>query len=228
MAQEMVADSKKSNSLQSMAAAILILTVVVEILTMWHHPHVQTHDRLQATLQIISVSHLAGWIHGLAIGSALVIAYCLGESLRNQVPGPLMRAAALLYGAGLVGWISAATVDGWVLERLAGTLAHETAADLEANARLFAFCMAWVVASTNIGVVLTSVAIFAVSAGLLRKGRSWQLAGMLGMLVGGALSFSIVAGNLTMDGHGAIVAVGSQGLWLVALGVVSLKATWRA
>jgi hypothetical protein len=209
-------------------AGLLILTTLVEILAMFHHPHVQDHDRLRATLQIVAVSHLAGWIHGVAIGSSLLIAYCLGELLRSRVPAPLMRAAALVYAAGIVGWITAATVDGWVLERLAGSLARDTPSDLEGNARLFVMCMAWVVASTNVGVVLTSVAILIASAGLLRNGRSWQIAGTLGLLVGAALSFSIVAGRLTMDGHGIIMVVGLQGLWFVSLGIVSLRATWRS
>jgi hypothetical protein len=207
-------------------AALLMLTTLVEILAIFHHPHVQDHDRLQATLQIVAVSHLAGWIHGVAIGCSLLIAYCLGELLRSRIPAPLMRAAALVYAAGIVGWITAATVDGWVLERLAGSLARDTPADLESNARLFKMCMAWVVASTNVGVVLTSVGIFIASAGLLRNGRSWQIVGTFGLLVGAALSFSIVAGRLTMDGHGIIMPVGLQGLWFVALGIVSLKGTW--
>jgi hypothetical protein len=209
-------------------AALLILTTLVELLAMFHHPHVQAHDRLQATLEIVAVSHLAGWIHGVAIGCSLIIAYCLGELLRSPVPAPLMRAAVLVYAAGIAGWITAATVDGWVLERLASTLARDTPSDLEGNARLFVMCMAWVVASTNVGVVLTSVAIMIASAGLFRRGRSWQIAGTLGLLVGAALSFSIVAGRLTMDGHGIIMVVGLQGLWFVSLGTVSLKATWRS
>jgi hypothetical protein len=228
MTHEAVADSKRARSLASIMAGLLILTTLVEILAMFHHPHVQDHDRLRATLQIVAVSHLAGWIHGVAIGSSLLIAYCLGELLRSRVPAPLMRAAALVYAAGIVGWITAATVDGWVLERLAGSLARDTPSDLEGNARLFVMCMAWVVASTNVGVVLTSVAILIASAGLLRNGRSWQIAGTLGLLVGAALSFSIVAGRLTMDGHGIIMVVGLQGLWFVSLGIVSLRATWRS
>jgi hypothetical protein len=228
MTHEAVADSTRARSLALTMAALLILTTLVEILAIFHHPHVQDHDRLQATLQIVAVSHLAGWIHGVAIGCSLLIAYCLGELLRSRVPAALIRAAALLYAAGIVGWITAATVDGWVLERLAGSLARDTPADLESNARLFKMCMAWVVASTNVGVVLTSVGIFFASAGLLRNGRSWQIAGTLGLLVGADLSFSIVAGRLTMDGHGIIMAVGLQGLWFISLGIVSVNATWRS
>jgi hypothetical protein len=133
-----------------------------------------------------------------------------------------------MYAAGIVGWITAATVDGWVLERLARTLAQNTPADLEINAGLLDMCMAWVVASTNAGVVLTSVGILVASAGLLRNGRYWQIAGTIGILVGLILSISMVAGRLTMDGHGIIVAVGLQGLWFVSLGIVSLKAAWRS
>jgi hypothetical protein len=139
-----------------------------------------------------------------------------------------MRAATLVYAAGIVGWITAATVDGWVLERLASRLAHDTPSDLEGNARLFVMCMAWVVASTNVGVVLTSVAILMASAGLFRNARSWQIAGALGVLIGAILSFSIVAGRLTMDGHGIVTAVGLQGFWSFSLGIVSLKGTWRS
>jgi hypothetical protein len=228
MAHDAVAESKGAISLESIMAVLLILITLVELLAMFHHPHVQDHDRLQATLQIVAVSRLAGWIHGVAIGSSLLIAYCLGELLRRRLPAPLMRAAALVYAAGIVGWISAATIDGWVLERLAGSLAHDRPSDLEGNARLFAMCMAWVGASTSVGVVLTSVAILIASAGLFRNGRSWRIAGMLGLLVGAALSFSMVAGRLTMDGHGIIMVVGLQGLWFVSLGIVSLKATWRS
>jgi hypothetical protein len=185
---------------------------------------VQDRDRLHATLEIVAVSHLAGWIHGLAIGCSLLIAYCLGELLSKRIPAPLFRAAALPYAAGMTGWIAAATVDGWVIERLASVLAHDTPSDLESNARLFNMCMAWVVASTNIGFALTSAGIFVASAGLLRNVRSWQIVGMLGVLIGTALAFSILGGRLTMDGHGAIVAVSLQGIWFIVLGIVSLKA----
>ena len=139
-----------------------------------------------------------------------------------------MRLAALVYAAGITAWITAATVDGWVLGRLAGSLPHDTVADLEGNARIFKMCMAWVVASTSVGFVLTSVGIIVASVGLLRNGRSWQIAGTLGLIVGAALSFSILAGRLTMDGHGPRMAVGLQALWFVSLGVVSLKTTWES
>jgi hypothetical protein len=227
MAHGTVAEAKTPKRLASMTAAVLILTTLVEMLAIWHHPHVQDHDPLHATLAIIAVSHLAGWIHGLAIGCCLLIAYCLGELLRIRIPAPLLRAAALVYAAGIVGWITAATVDGWVLERLASGLAHDTPSDLESNARLFKLCMAWVVASTGVGVALTSVGIFFASAGLLLNGRSWQIAGALGVLIGAALVFAIGSGHLVMDGHGARVAVGLQGLWCVLLGAVSLKASWH-
>jgi hypothetical protein len=225
MAHEAVADTNKSTRLKSLIAGLLILTALVEMFAILHHPHVHDRDQLHATLEIISVSQLAAWIHGLAIGCSLLIAYCLGEVLWKRIPAPLMRAAALIYAAGIVGWITAATVDGWVLVRLARTLAHNTLADLDINARLFNMCMAWVEASTNVGVVLTSVAIFIASAGLFGSRRSWKIAGIVGVLVGAVLSFGILAGSLTMDGHGAIVAFGLQGLWFVTLGVVSLKTT---
>jgi hypothetical protein len=229
MAQEAVADAELPKSLASLTAIVLIMTSLVEMLAIWHHPHVQDRDQLHATLEIIAVSHLAGWIHGLAIACSLLIAYCLGEVLLKQIPASLIRLAALVYAAGIAGWITAATVDGWVLERLASSLAHETPSDLESNARLFKMCMAWVVASSNIGVALTSVGIFAASAGLLcNRRRSWQIAGALGLLIGAALSVGIAAGHFIMDGHGARVAVGLQGLWFVSLGIVSLKATWHS
>jgi hypothetical protein len=223
MAHEAIADTRMSKSFASMIAALLILTTLVEMLAIWHHPHVQTYDQLQATLEIVAISHLAEWIHGLAIGCSLLIAYCLGELLRNRIPAPILRAAALVYAAGIVSWIAAATVDGWVLERLAANLAHDTPSDLEGNTRLYMLCMAWVVASTNVGVVLTSIGIFIASAGLLRSARSWQIAGALGLVVGVALSFSILAGRLSMDGHGVRVLVGLQGIWFITLGVVSFK-----
>jgi hypothetical protein len=228
MTHEAVADANTSTRFKSLMAGLLILTALVEIFAILHHPHVHDRDPLHATLEIIAVSQLAGWIHGVAIGCSLLIAYCLGEVLLNRIPAPLMRAAALMYAVGIVGWITAATVDGWVLVRLARTLAHNTPADLEINAGLFDMCMAWVVASTNVGVVLTSVGILVASAGLLRNGRYWQIAGTIGILVGLILSISMVAGRLTMDGHGIIVAVGLQGLWFVSLGIVSLKAAWRS
>src|ERR1700685_4464348 len=219
------ADGRMSKRLMAVTAACLILTTLIEVLAIMHHPHVQDRDQLHATLEIVSLSQLSGWIHGAAIGCCLLIAYCLGELLGKRIPAPAMRLAALVYAAGITAWITAATVDGWVLERLADSLPHDTLADLESNARIFKMCMAWVVASTNVGFVLTSVGIFVASVGLLRSGRSWQIAGTLGLLVGAALSLSILAGRLTMDGHGARVAVGLQALWFVSLGVVSLKTT---
>lgn len=228
MTQAAVADGSMSKRLMALTAACLILTTLIEVLAIMHHPHVQDRDQLHATLEIISLSQTSGWIHGAAIGCCLLIAYCLGELLGKRIPAPAMRLAALVYAAGITAWITAATVDGWVLGRLAGSLPHDTVAELESNARIFKMCMAWVVASTNVGFVLTSVGIIVASVGLLRNGRFWQIAGTLGLLVGAALSCSILAGRLTMDGHGARVAVGLQALWFVSLGIVSLKTTWES
>src|SRR5271165_1502787 len=143
MAHDAAGVERKSRRLASMAAGLLILTTLVELLAIWHHPHVRTYDQLQSTLEMVAVTNLAEWIHGLAIGCSLLIAYCLGELLRNRVPAALLRAAALVYAAGISAWIAAATVDGWVLERLAAGLPHVTPLDLDANVRLFRLCMAW-------------------------------------------------------------------------------------
>jgi len=112
MAHDAAGDAKKSRRLVSIAAGLLILTTLVELLAMWHHPHVRTYDQLQSTLEIVAATHLAEWIHGLAIGCSLLIAYCLGELLRNRIPAVLLRAAALVYAAGISAWIAAATFDG--------------------------------------------------------------------------------------------------------------------
>jgi hypothetical protein len=220
-------DSERSRNSAPIMAGLLILTTLVETVAIFHHPHVQGHDRLQATLQIVALSHLGGWIHALAIGCSLLNAYCLAELLRIRVPGPVLRAAAVAYGAGIVCWITAATIDGWVLEQLAGNLPRDTPADLENNMRLFELCMDWVVASTNVGVVLTSVGILIASAGMFRNVWSWRIAGVLGVVVGTALSLGIGAGRLSMDRHGIIVAVGSQGIWFICLSIVSLTASFK-
>jgi hypothetical protein len=227
MTQVAAADFERPRSLASTMAGLLILTTVLETLAILHHPHVQGHDRLQATLQISALSHLSGWIHALAIGCSLLNAYCLGELLRIRVQGPILRAAALAYGAGIMGWMTAATIDGWVLGGLAGSLPRDTTADLESNARMFELCMDWVVASTNVGMVLTSVGIVIASVGIFRGGWPWRMVGTVGVIIGTALSVAIAAGHLTMDGHGIIVAVGLQGLWCVSLSIVSLMSARR-
>jgi hypothetical protein len=224
MAQAAVAEIMKPEKRIRAMALLLMLATTVEFVAIVHHPHVQSRDQLQATLQIIALGPLAGWIHGIAIGCFLLIAYCLGELIRLRIPAALMRAASLVYAAGMVCWLAAATIDGWVIERLAGSFAHDTAADLENSAVVFKVCMAWVVASTNVGFVLTSVGILIGCVGLMRNSLAWRMVGGLGLLVAASLSLSIAAGHLSMDRHGAIVAVGLQGLWLVLLGVVALKA----
>jgi hypothetical protein len=222
MAYQSVVDANTSKTLTSTIAGLLVLTAVAELVAIWHHPHVQDQDRLKATLEIVAVSHLAGFIHALAIGCSLLIAYCLGELLARRMPAFLFRGAALAYCAGLTALITAATVDGWVLEKLAQGFAHDSAVDLESNFRIFKLCMAWVVASTNVGIVLTSVGILVASVGLLRHRRYWQIAAILGVVVGAALSSAIAAGHLSMDGHGALIAVGLQALWFISVGMASL------
>ena len=223
MAHEFSASAKSSSRVPSMTAALLILTSLVETLAIAHHPHVHEPDRLRATLAIHAAAHLSGWIHGVAIGCCLVIAYCLGEILLKQIPARLVRAAALVYAGGISALNTAATVDGWVIGRLAAGLPHEMPADLESNARLFTLCGTWVQASTSVGIVLTSIGILIASAGLLCHRGTWRIAGASGTLVGAVLSLSILSGNLPMDGHGALVVVCAQGAWFILLGIVSLK-----
>jgi len=222
MAYQSVVDAKTSKTLTSTIAGLLVLTALAEVVAMWHHPHVQDQDRLKVTLEIVALSHLAGLIHALAIGCCLLIAYCLGELLARRMPAFLFRAAALTYCAGLTALITAATVDGWVLEKLAQGFAHDSSFDLDSNFRIFKLCMAWVVASTNVGMVLTSVGILVASIGMLRHGLHWRIAAMLGIVVGAVLSFAIAAGHLGMDGHGALIAIGLQALWFISVGVASL------
>lgn len=107
--------------------------------------------------------------------------------------------------------ITGAALIAGALASLVTMAMHPTAADL---ARDF----------DGVLVVASSSAILLWSAAILATRALARWAGVLGVVVGGLVLLAFLSGRVGLDVHGFGLIVLAQGVWLVAVGVLLLRA----
>jgi hypothetical protein len=197
---------------------VLAVATLAEILVMAHHPSVRTSDPAAAAQQIAALAPLAQIVHGVLIALMLLIAYGLSEFvLRREPARPLIRAGTIAYATGVLVMTGAALVSGFILPALAISLPRATQADLQLTKDLFILCRVLNQTCAHTGAVAMSVGIGLWSIGLLRGRGALKLTGVLGCVIGAAVSVALLTGTLALDVHGMLVVILAQALWNLAV-----------
>jgi hypothetical protein len=203
------------------AGVLLMVTTLLSLVVMAHHPHVNTATLAEAVQQLAALEGASEWVHGILIALLLLIYWCLTEySLRRGVEKPLVRAGLVFYGAGVVAMLGAAAIDGFVIGHIPGLVANPNDMDMRITAQLLNLSSLFNRTLADIGVVAMSAGILAWSVGLLHSAGWPRAVGVIGVLAGMAPALGLILGAFHLNVYGMMGVLLVQAVWNIALGAL--------
>lgn len=194
------------------AGGILLLSALLTIVAMAHHP---------TGLDADGAAHgmtLGGFIHAAMIVLLAATLWGLTVFSVRQTLGGWMLAGLVAYGIGFVANVFAGTINGFIVPAVAARVDHAASADL--------FVLLWESnqVAANLGVYATSAAFLIWSARLLlRKSAQDLVVGGLGLLAALGPGAALFTGAMTLNVAGAMIAYGVHAAWTGLVGLQMLR-----
>jgi hypothetical protein len=213
----MTTASDKSGSIGNpktgrIAGGVLLLTAILTIVAMAHHP--SEHESGGAQVGIT----LGGFIHAAMI--ILLAANLWGLIIFSvrQKSGGWMLAGILAYGISFIGHLIAAMINGFIVPAVAAGVDHAASGDL--------FVLLWQSnqAAAKLGIYAACIAFVIWSAFLLRRKELADLVvGVYGLLVSVSAAAALFSGAITLNVNGALIAFSLQATWTGLVGLQMLR-----
>ena len=220
-------DPKSPKGGGKIAGGVLILAAFGAMALITQHPTVGSpgHDSIAG--EIISESALNRFVHGGMIGFVMVFYFAM--STLSQKLGETrssVRGAQILFAAATFAMIGAPLVSGFIVP---GVAEHFTAPN--ANQDLFHAQLSLLgevnQALAKLGTVFYGAAILLWSIRLAAMAGAARISGIIGVLVGGAISAGILTGHLTLNVHGMGVVIFLMGVWFILVALQLMRGGFR-
>jgi hypothetical protein len=202
---------------------VLLAAPLLEIVGMAHHPSVQARDPAALAAGLRTAASRSAWVHGglIALMFATLVAL-LEFSVARSLRRPAVRAALIVYGAGVLLMTCAALVSGFVTGRVAVTAGLDP--DTAVVAQLASFAMLLNQAFAPCGAVLMSLGIALWSVDLWRDTAPLTRSlAAFGVLAGLATMVALFSGALRLDVHGMALVTLVQAVWTIGAGAWLLR-----
>jgi hypothetical protein len=208
--------SSRAHGFALLAGAALALLLIST------HPHVHGHDLPALVKELVEGRVHNGIVHGgMVVALVVLFAGFLGLADRAGAQQLSTRLALCATALGSVGWVMAATINGFVLPELASGARGTTAEELswlEAPLRLCSD-------SSHVFAALGTTGVFAAlvawAVALWQRNRALAVASLV---LGSAGCLAVLSGHLHMDLHAMIVIVVGFGGWSAWAGVWLVRA----
>lgn len=241
-------DSPASASPSRFGGIVLIAGSLLTIAFMIYHPTIRAKGLTELVDEFARQQWVNGLVHGslIALMGLLVVGFsCLSSRMGWQ--HPLVRAAFISYGMGVIAMIAAALISGFIIpdfvEGYQARLTHQmklsdhghavqslpadpspaaSHEQLKSMLQIMGLARSGNQVCSRMGVLASSVAYLLWSLVLLRSKGVVKWVGILGTIAGLLLTASLLLGYLPMNVHGMLVFVGVQACWSVAAGWMML------
>lgn len=203
------------------AGALILTSALASLGFMLMHPAVQAHDPAGFLDEMAREARIAAIVHAALIALmfvALVGFLGLADALADRPTEA--RAGAVAFSLGAVAHTAAATINGFVVQRLAARYAGGGDEAFETLRPLLALCREANTAAAQLGVVAMSCAILFWSLALVRRPGAARAVGAFGLLAGGALVAITIGALLPMDVHGFTIRILLQSAWWIVVGAL--------
>lgn len=204
--------------------AILIVTTVLTFLALTHHPQIVSHDVDKVLAEIDAKATIDRLVHGaitFLIGIQTLAFW--GVFTRLGTHRILAQAGAIAYFAGFLLFVQAALIDGFLIPSIGSAHAFDAANSQPETRQILSVCGMAIRLATAAGMVAISLSYIFWSIELLRSRRGLIVLSSLGLVLGVGVSLAILTGIVSLNLSGALLLVGAQSIWNVAVGVES----WR-
>jgi hypothetical protein len=206
------------------AGATMILSAVVAVAAVAHHPSVgRAASGADVLAQIVRLSALDESVHAVVIVAACgllfgLTAFAARRGLRNEA----VLAGLIAYATGTVFAIAAALIDGFLIPAIAARYATAPPARLDTALQLLTVCAMTIQIATKTWLLATCFAVLMWSSGLIRHGRVLRAIGALGAVATAAL-LVVLAFTANVNPHSLGLIVVLQTVWYVAIGALMVR-----
>ncbi len=200
---------------ESISGALIIAGSLLSVLVLSLHP--TGRDLLKS---FPTQAHLNTSIHAVALVAIPALFLGMLGLARRLGSTDLTAAALVAYGFSSVAVLSAAVASGFV-----ATDVFERILENQGDPQTVYHTLAWYTGRFNQGfaqvsLVASCVSILCWSIAILTGRRMTPVAGVVGVIVGGAILTLLLAGHLTLDVHGFGIATFAQSGWFIWLGIL--------
>lgn len=205
---------------ESVYGSALIAGTLASIVTMILHP---TGSQLLADVQRLAPVGVA--VHALALAGLPISFFgAIGLTRRLALDGEGAVAALVAYGMAAVAVLIAAVASGLLATSLASHMAITSGSERELTGALFNYTGQINQAFAKVYVIASSVAILLWSGAITTHGRLARGAGILGFVVGTLVLVAVTIGHMPLDVHGFGAVVLTQGVWMITVGTLMIRA----
>lgn len=204
----------------TMYGGALIAGTLGSVLTMAMHP---TGSQLLADVQHLAPVALA--VHVLALVTLPFSVFgTLGLTRRLSTDGELPIAAMVAYAMASVAVMIAAVASGLLAPGLFTKIAMSTGSEQQLAMAIVNYNGSINQAFAKVYVFASSAAILLWSVAIISHGRLSRGAGWLGIIVAMLALLAMSIGHLRLDVHGFGAVVLTQGIWMITVGVLLIRA----
>ncbi len=219
------------------------------VVFMIYHPTIRARGLSELVDEFARQAFVNGLVHGTLIAQmgVLVVGFSYLSSQLGWHYG-FVRAAFIAYCMGTIAMMAAALISGFIIpEFVAGyqarttqemkTTGHDHAAmmqladpspqaateQIKSMLQIMGLARSGNQVCSRMGVLASAIAYLLWSLAMLRSTGTVKWVGILGTVVGLALSGSLLLGYLPMNVHGMLVFVTFQACWSVAVGYLMFR-----
>lgn len=166
----------------------------------------------------VADAHLSQWIHGVLIVFVGLTAFGFAAFCAARGPArPAILAGVVAYGMAVLGHTGAATVNGFAVAVLAAR-----GEPIGRDTLLLAWDINQALAQLGLAAAGTAILLWSIDLLAQKSGES-RVLGALGVLLGGGPVVLLIAGVITMNLTGAVMAYAAHAAWGAALGLHLLR-----
>lgn len=193
-------------------AGSLVLIIIIVL-----HP---TAHGMMAAEDFPAQSYLNAIVHGSALTAVPVLFLGLLGLSRRIGYSHLVLAAIVAYGFAVVAVLGAGLASGFVAPHVMARALDSGQGSGDLYQVLLFYTGLWNQAFAKVHVAASSVAIVLWSAAILRTRSLPRPLGIVGIVIGTALTLGLLAGHLRLNVHGVLAVVAAQGIWTIWAGIL--------
>lgn len=193
------------------------------IVTMAFHP--TGNDLLNPADEVARRNEMiATGVHILAIVCLPIVFFGLqGFSRLLSLDKPIVSAALIVYGFGLLAVMNSAVFSGLVGTTLTRRILESEAAERGVWRALLHYNGLLNQGFSKVYVIFVSVALILWSIAFFNRGKLPKITAVIGFLVGAFGLLGLLSGHLRLDVHGFGLYIFAQSVWLVLVGIFMFR-----
>lgn len=208
-----------SRSTDVLAGWVLILSTVLTIFVIMHHPVGKSSSMRDFIDEVAHMQSVNRLVHGAAIFAVLIFLSCNSHfASRLGWKYFSVRLGFCFYGLGTLLMVAAATVSGFIVPEYLEGLRDATDRELESGSIVLLALRETNHACDQLGVLAFSVALICWSAQCLGQAKRLIVVGTVGLLAGAVGLVGLFTGHLGPTVHGVLLFLGLQAGWNLCVG----------